>query len=80
LAGVFQVPREKKNFSLDSRHAMKKTPSPVILSAAKDLTLVMASLWKPEILRCAQDDIWKQVWNGLPMKRIYFPKIRSKNA
>jgi hypothetical protein len=36
---------------------MKKPPSPVILSAAKDLALAMSSLWRPEILRCAQDDI-----------------------
>jgi hypothetical protein len=29
----------------------------VILSAAKDLSLAGSSQWRPEILRCAQDDI-----------------------
>jgi len=36
---------------------MKATLSPVILSAAKDLLLVVSSQCGPEILRCAQDDM-----------------------
>jgi hypothetical protein len=44
---------------------MKKTRSPVILSAAKDLRSPAIRAQTPEILRCAQDDIWRQVWNGI---------------
>jgi hypothetical protein len=46
------------------RLAMKKPLSPVILSAAKDLRPLLARHDKREILRGAQDDIWRQVGNG----------------
>jgi hypothetical protein len=44
---------------------MKKTSSHVILSAAQDLVLARSSQWRPEILRGAQDDIWRQVCNSM---------------
>jgi hypothetical protein len=37
---------------------MKKALPYVMLSAAKDLALVVSSQWGPQILRGAQHDIW----------------------
>jgi hypothetical protein len=46
----------------------------VILGAAKDLSLAVSSQGCPEILRGAQDDIWRQVWNGvLQFRRLKRP-------
>jgi hypothetical protein len=42
---------------------MNKTRSPVILSAAKDLSPQLPRHGRREILRCAQDDI------GMPLLR-----------
>jgi hypothetical protein len=39
-----------------SRYAMTHLPPHIILSAAKDRSLVVLSQCRPEILRCAQDD------------------------
>jgi|GEM_PF-581270 hypothetical protein len=47
---------------------MKQPLSPVILSAAKDLSPGMSSWWRSEILSAAKDDIWRQVGNGMMMK------------
>ncbi|HZS76575.1 MAG TPA: hypothetical protein VFA41_08160 [Ktedonobacteraceae bacterium] len=44
---------------------MNKTRSPVILSAAKELLPRRTHRSAHEMLRCAQDDRWRQVYNGI---------------
>jgi hypothetical protein len=46
---------------------MKKTLSHVILSAAKDLRPPLTRHGQREILRCAQDDIGRQVGNDMQL-------------
>jgi len=62
---------------------MKKPRSPVILSAAKDLARAMSSQRGPQILRCAQDDMWRQVGNGkqaFRISRIFALQFRGKSG
>jgi hypothetical protein len=63
----------------------KKVRSHVILSAAKDLCSPTNRVPTPQILRCAQDDIWWQGCNGMHAVKIlvatvYFMHLCLRNT
>jgi hypothetical protein len=50
---------------LNSRYALKKALSNVILRAAKDLASNIQTMLVPQILRAAKDDMCKLQWDAL---------------
>jgi len=62
------------------RQTMKKPRSPVILSAAKNLRPGHTTHSTREILRCAQDDRWGQVCNGMHAIIALMRSLQRNNA